>query len=321
MQTSFIHLRVSSEFSISRGLLRINEIIENAQKLNMPAVALSDLNNMFGMVKFFKKAEAAGIKPIAGTILNLRSRSGELGEILCLAKNNDGLKSLMGIISQSQLQQENGYISITFEDLCSCVGNIVVISGGAASSIFNLAKLKKNQDLKTELSSFKETFKDDFCIELQRLGKSFEEEFIQCILPLASELQIPVIATNDTMFSQKGDFDIHETKVCINTGKTLNDSNRERLFTPEQFFKSTKDMSNLFGDCDPDTLINNTLAIAQKCNVTLTTDQYFLPEYPVPKEHDFDSFLSELSKKKLDEIIESNSIEKKEIYQQRLDYE
>ena len=321
METSFIHLRVSSEFSISRGLLRINEIIESAQKFNMPAVALSDLNNMFGMVKFFKKAESAGIKPIAGTILNLRSHSGELGEILCLAKNNDGLKSLMGIISQSQLQQENGNISITFEDLRSCVGNIIVIAGGPASTIFNLAKLKKNQDLKTELASFKETFKDDFCIELQRLGKSFEEEFIQCILPIASEFKIPVVVSNDAMFAQKEDFDIHETKVCINTGKTLNDSNRERLFTPEQFFKSTKDMSNLFGDCDPDTLVNNTYAIAQKCNVTLTTDQYFLPEYPVPKEHDFNSFLSELSKKQLEEIINSYSAEKKDIYQQRLDYE
>ena len=321
METSFIHLRVSSEFSISRGLLRINEIIESAQKFNMPAVALSDLNNMFGMVKFFKKAESAGIKPIAGTILNLRSHSGELGEILCLAKNNDGLKSLMGIISQSQLQQENGNISITFEDLRGCVGNIIVIAGGPASTIFNLAKLKKNQDLKTELASFKETFKDDFCIELQRLGKSFEEEFIQCILPIASEFKIPVVVSNDAMFAQKEDFDIHETKVCINTGKTLNDSNRERLFTPEQFFKSTKDMSNLFGDCDPDTLVNNTYAIAQKCNVTLTTDQYFLPEYPVPKEHDFNSFLSELSKKQLEEIINSYSAEKKDIYQQRLDYE
>ena len=158
MQTSFIHLRVSSEFSISRGLLRINEIIDNAQKLNMPAVALSDLNNMFGMVKFFKKAEAAGIKPIAGTILNLKSNAEEMGEILCLAKNNDGLKSLMRIISQSQLQQENGNIFVTFDDLSGCAGNIVVISGGAASTIFNLAKLKKNQDLKTELDSFKETF-------------------------------------------------------------------------------------------------------------------------------------------------------------------
>jgi DNA polymerase-3 subunit alpha len=321
METSFIHLRLSSEFSISRGLLRINEIIESAKKFNMPAVALSDLNNMFGMVKFFKKAESAGIKPIAGTILNLRSHSGELGEILCLAKNNDGLKSLMGIISKSQLQQENGNISITFEDLRSCVGNIIVIAGGPASTIFNLAKLKKNQDLKTELASFKETFKDDFCIELQRLGKSFEEEFIQCILPIASEFKIPVVVSNDTMFAQKEDFDIHETKVCINTGKTLNDSNRERLFTPEQFFKSTKDMSDLFGDCDPDTLVNNTYAIAQKCNVTLTTDQYFLPEYPVPKEHDFNSFLSELSKKQLEEIINSYSAEKKDIYQQRLDYE
>ena len=320
-QPSFIHLRVSSEFSISRGLLRINEIIENSQKFNMPAVALTDLNNMFGMVKFFKKAEAAGIKPIAGTILNLKSHSGESGEILCLAKNNAGLKSLMGIISKSQLQQENGYISITFEDLSNCAGNILVIAGGPSSNIFNLAKHKKNQDLKTELMSFKEIFKDDFCIELQRVGRNFEEEFIQCILPLASELLIPVIASNDAMFSQKEDFDIHETKVCINTGKTLNDSNREKFFTPEQFFKSTKDMFAIFSDCDPDTLIANTAAIAQKCNVTLTTDQYFLPEYPVPQEHDFNSFLSELSETKLNEIIESYPKDKTEIYQKRLDYE
>jgi DNA polymerase-3 subunit alpha len=276
---------------------------------------------MFGMVKFFKKAEAAGIKPLAGTTLNLKSRAGEFGEILCLAKNNEGLKSLMGIISKSQLQQENGYISVTFEDLSICAGNIVVIAGGPSSTIFNLAKLKKNQDLKTELLSFKETFQDDFCIELQRLGKSFEEEFIQCIVPLASEFLLPVIASNDTMFSQKEDFDIHETKVCINTGKTLNDSNRERLYTPEQYFKSTKDISNLFSDCDPDTLINNTLAIAQKCNVTLTTDQYFLPEYPVPKDHDFNSFLSELSRTQLDEIIKSYPSAEKEIYLKRLDYE
>ena len=321
MQSSFIHLRVSSEFSISRGLLRIKEIIENAQKQNMSSIALSDLNNMFGMVKFFKMAEAAGIKPIAGTILNLKSPNGELGEILCLAKNNKGLKSLMNIISQAHLNQENGYISVTFNDLRSCAGNIFVIVGGPLSNIFNLAKSKKYQDLNIELKAFKETFQNDFCIEFQRLGKNFEEGFIQCILPLASELSIPLVVSNDVMFSQKEDFDIHETKVCINTGKTLNDSNRERLFTPEQYFRSTKDIYALFADCDPETLIDNTFAIAQKCNVTLTTDQYFLPEYPVPKEHDFDSFLSELSRTKLKAIIETYSNDKKEIYQKRLDYE
>ncbi|MBD63052.1 MAG: DNA polymerase III subunit alpha [Gammaproteobacteria bacterium] len=321
MQSNFVHLRVSSEFSISRGLLRINEIIENAQKHNMSAVALSDLNNMFGMVKFFKKAEDAGIKPIAGTILNLQSHSGEFGEVLCLAKNNQGLKALMGLISNSQLQQKNGNISTRLDDLKACAGNIIVVEGGSTSTIFKLAKYKKFQDLKTELKSFKEIFFDDFCIDLQRLGKDFEDEFIQCILPLAYELSIPLIASNDTMFSQKEDFDIHETKVCINTSKILNDLNRERLFTSEQFFKSGKDMYELFHDCDPETLISNTFAIAQKCNASFTTDQYYLPEYPVPKDHDFNSFLSELSKNKLNEIISSFPQQIKNNYLNRLSYE
>ena len=202
MSSPFIHLRVSSEFSISRGLLRVNEIVENAKKLGMPAVALTDLNNMFGMVKFFKKAEAEGIKPIAGTVFNLKSQNGELGEILCLAKNNIGFKALMGIISKSQLEQENNIISVTFDDLKSSAGDIVVLAGGPLSNIFNLAKNNKLKDLKTELTSFKNVFKEDFCIELQRLGKNFEEEFIQCILPLASELLIPIVLSNDAMFSQ-----------------------------------------------------------------------------------------------------------------------
>ena len=321
MSSPFIHLRVSSEFSISRGLLRVNEIVENAKKLGMPAVALTDLNNMFGMVKFFKKAEAEGIKPIAGTVFNLKSQNGELGEILCLAKNNIGFKALMGIISKSQLEQENNIISVTFDDLKSSAGDIVVLAGGPLSNIYNLVKNNKLQDLKSELTSFKNVFKEDFCIELQRLGKNLEEEFIQCILPLASELLIPIVLSNDAMFSQKEDFDIHETKVCINTGKTLNDSSRERFYTPEQYFKSSKDISELFGDIDSSTLISNSLAIAQKCNVSLTTDQYFLPEYPVPKEHDFNSFLSELSNTKLKAMIASYSSDQQAIYKKRLDYE
>ena len=120
---------------------------------------------------------------------------------------------------------------------------------------------------------------------------------------------------------KRDDFDIHETKVCINTGKTLNDPNRKKHYTPEQFFKSTKDMAELFDEFGSQALIDNTFNIAQKCNVSFTTDQYFLPEYPVPKEHNFNSFLSELSNSKLREMIHSFDLEKKSIYQQRLDYE
>ena len=111
-----------------------------------------------------------------------------------------------------------------------------------------------------------QVFGEDFCIEIQKVGKEFEEEFIQTILPLASSLNIPVLATNDAMFLQQEDFDIHETKVCINTGKTLNDPNREKLYTSEQFYKSINGDANLFDDMVADTLISNTFNIAQKCN-------------------------------------------------------
>ena len=214
----------------------------------MPAIALTDLNNMFGMVKFFKKAEAAGIKPIAGTILSVISEDGYEGEILCLAKNNLGLKALMGLISLAQLQQKNGKITLTFDELGTCAGNVIIIAGGNNSHIFQLSKNQKLSDLSIELDKFYKVFGEDFCIEIQKIGKDDEDNFIHTILPMASSIGIPVIATNDAMFLQKEDFDIHETKVCINTGKTLNDPNREKLYTPEQFLKSSTDMTNLFSE-------------------------------------------------------------------------
>ncbi|MDB9791007.1 DNA polymerase III subunit alpha, partial [Gammaproteobacteria bacterium] len=321
MNSSFVHLRTSSEYSISRGLLRINEIVARAVKLQMPAIALTDLNNMFGMVKFFKKAEAAGIKPIAGTILTIISEDGGEGELLCLAKNNLGLKALMRLISLAQLQQQNGKITLTFDELCSCAGNVIVIAGGQHSHIFQLSKHNKLLELQKELDKFRKVFEQDFCIEIQKVGKDSEDNFIHTILPLASSIGIPVIATNDAMFLQQEDFDIHETKVCINTGKTLNDPNREKLFTSEQYLKSSTEMTNLFDDYGAETLLANTQQIAQKCNASFVTNEYFLPEYPVPKNHDFNSFLSELSNSKLKNIIHPFSPEQQAIYQQRLDYE
>ena len=287
----------------------------------MPAIALTDLNNMFGMVKFFKKAEAAGIKPIAGTILTVISEDGFEGEILCLAKNNLGLKALMGLISLAQLQQKNGKITLAFDELGTCAGNVIIIAGGYNSHIFQLSRHQKLSELSEELDKFYKVFGQDFCIEIQKVGKEEEDNFIHTILPMASRLGIPVIATNDAMFLQKEDFDIHETKVCINTGKTLNDPNREKLYTPEQFLKSSTEMANLFTEYGAETLLANTHQIALKCNASFVTDEYFLPEYPVPENHDFNSFLSELSNSKLNKIIAPFESGKQVIYQQRLDYE
>jgi len=317
---SFSHLRVASEYSISHGLITIDQIVDQAVKNNMPSVALTDNLNMFGLVKFFIKAEKKGIKPISGSSINVIFEDDDFAhELLCLAKNNNGHKNLMKILSQSHNNIHFPSPIITFEELCLLKNDIKVISGGKSSHIFDLLKRGKVEDTKTKLETFQSAFGEDFVIEVQKTNRADELDYISHVLPLASEKGIPVIATNDVIFSNKEDYDIHETKVCINTGKTLNDPNREKKFSNEQFFKSQEQMSELFNNCDE--FLSNTAEIAKQCNVSFDSKGYFLPEYPVPKNHDFNSFLSDLSFKNLNNLIKDFDADKKAVYQDRLNYE
>ena len=320
MIKSFSHLRVASEYSISHGLITIDQIVDQAIKNNMPSVALTDNLNMFGLVKFFIKAEKKGIKPISGSSINVIFEDDDFAhELLCLAKNNNGHKNLMKILSQSHNNIHFPSPIITFEELCLLKNDIKVISGGKSSHIFDLLKRGKVEDTKTKLETFQSAFGEDFVIEVQKTNRADELDYISHVLPLASEKGIPVIATNDVIFSNKEDYDIHETKVCINTGKTLNDPNREKKFSNEQFFKSQEQMSELFNNCDE--FLSNTAEIAKQCNVSFDSKGYFLPEYPVPKNHDFNSFLSDLSFKNLNNLIKDFDADKKAVYQDRLNYE
>ena len=320
MIKSFSHLRVASEYSISHGLITIDQIVDQAVKNNMPSVALTDNLNMFGLVKFFIKAEKKGIKPISGSSINVIFEGDDFAhELLCLAKNNNGHKNLMKILSQSHNNIHFPSPIITFEELCLLKNDIKVISGGKSSHIFDLLKRGKVEDTKTKLETFQSAFGEDFVIEVQKTNRADELDYISHVLPLASEKGIPVIATNDVIFSNKEDYDIHETKVCINTGKTLNDPNREKKFSNEQFFKSQEQMSELFNNCDE--FLSNTAEIAKQCNVSFDSKGYFLPEYPVPKNHDFNSFLNDLSFKNLNNLIKDFDADKKTVYQDRLNYE
>jgi DNA polymerase-3 subunit alpha len=286
----------------------------------MPSVALTDNLNMFGLVKFFIKAEKKGIKPISGSSINVIFEGDDFAhELLCLAKNNNGHKNLMKILSQSHNNIHFPSPIITFEELCLLKNDIKVISGGKSSHIFDLLKRGKVEDTKTKLETFQSAFGEDFVIEVQKTNRADELDYISHVLPLASEKGIPVIATNDVIFSNKEDYDIHETKVCINTGKTLNDPNREKKFSNEQFFKSQEQMSELFNNCDE--FLSNTAEIAKQCNVSFDSKGYFLPEYPVPKNHDFNSFLNDLSFKNLNNLIKDFDADKKAVYQDRLNYE
>ena len=317
MKSSFAHLRVSSEYSIFKGLLSVEKLVEKAKSFGMPAIALTDHSNMFGLVKFFKKCEKEGIKPISGSTLNIaRSSEDRPYEFLCLAKNIDGHKNLMHGLSKASRNQSKG---ILYDDFLNICNDIFVITGSENSEIFSLILNDKENEAVELIEKYKADFKNNFVIEIQNTGKESHKIFMASILPIASRLSIPVIATNDVLFGEREDFEIHETKVCINSGKTLNDPNREKIYSEEQYFKSQDEMQDLFGDF-PDVL-SNTLEIAKQCNLSIEPDGYFLPEYPVPDGQDFDTHLKSLVEESLDNLIAKFDNDKVEEYKARVKYE
>ena len=317
MKSSFAHLRVSSEYSIFKGLLSVEKLVEKAKSFGMPAIALTDHSNMFGLVKFFKKCEKEGIKPISGSTLNIaRSSEDRPYEFLCLAKNIDGHKNLMHGLSKASRNQSK---SILYDDFLNICNDIFVITGSENSEIFSLILNDKENEAVELIEKYKADFKNNFVIEIQNTGKESHKIFIASILPIASRLSIPVIATNDVLFGDREDYEIHETKVCINSGKTLNDPNREKIYSEEQYFKSQDEMQDLFGDF-PDVL-SNTLEIAKQCNLSIEPDGYFLPEYPVPDGQDFDTHLKSLVEESLDNLIAKFDNDKVEEYKARVKYE
>ena len=317
MNGSFAHLRVSSEYSIFKGLLSIEKLVEKAKSFGMPAIALTDHSNMFGLVKFFKKCEKEGIKPISGAILNIaRSQEDRPYEFLCLAKNLDGQKNLMHGLSKASRNQSK---AIVYDDFLNICNDIFVITGSENSEIFSLI-LNEKEDKAVELiEKYKSDFKNNLVIEIQNIGKESHKTFMASILPIASRLSIPVIATNDVLFGDREDFEIHETKVCINSGKTLNDPNREKIYSEEQYFKSQDEMQELFKDFPE--VLSNTLEIAKQCNLSLEPDGYFLPEYPVPEGQNFDSHLRSLVEENLDNLTAKFAKDQVEQYQTRVRYE
>ena len=320
MTQLFSHLRVSSEYSISQGLLTVDQIVDNAIQNSVPSVALTDKSNMFGLVKFFNKCESAGIKPISGSSIRLIFDDDDTSyELLCLAKTNNGHKNLMKIISNAHNNSLFNFPIIRFNDLIELKDDIIVISGGKDSHIFEHLKSNNISDASKRIDDFRNSFGDNFVLDVQLTNRIDEIEYLKNVLPIAKDKGIPLIATNDVLFAEQDDYEIHETKVCINTGKTLNDPNRERVFSEHQYFKSPQEMTELFKDYD--SLIDNTNEISKKCNVSLETKGYFLPEYPVPKKHNFDSFLKEISTQRIESYIKDFDSKKHSEYLDRLNYE
>lgn len=318
----FVHLNCHTEYSLEDGLLRIDELVSFAKNMQMPAVALTDISNLFAMVKFYKKALSEGIKPIIGSELFVENESKpqQPSRFIFLCQNLQGYKNLTKIISMSFLQNQiHGRPVVKREWLPQYNDGLIVIAKHLESDIGrNL--IAEQRDLALELiKQWQQIFPDRFYLGISRINKTEEKIYIQQAVNIAEEYQIPLVATNCVCFLRANDFEAHEARVCIHQGQTLDNQNRTREHTKEQYFKTIEEMQSLFSDI-PEAIIN-TVQIANRCNLILELNLVHLPKFPVPIGLTPEQYLIEKANLGLDERFRTQSISDEKRYKDRLQIE
>ncbi|KAE9632158.1 DNA polymerase III subunit alpha [Aeromonas veronii] len=323
----FIHLRVHSDFSMVDGLQKINPIVGAAAANNMPALALTDQMNMCGLVRFYGAAHGNGIKPIVGA--DFWVQSDELGDeqfrLTLLAMDNDGYQNITLLISRGyQRGHVQGRPVIDKSWLAEHAKGVIVLSGGREGDVGKFL-LKGNRQMTEQCVAFYQThFPDAYYLELLRTGRPDEEVYLHMAVAIATEFELPVVATNEVVFLNADDFDAHEIRVAIHDGYTLMDKRRPRRYSPQQYLRSQEEMAELFADI-PEAL-ENTVEIAKRCNVTVRLGEYFLPNFPTG-DMTTEDFLVAKSKEGLEERLEflfpdpAVRAERRPEYDERLDVE
>ncbi|APA85384.1 DNA polymerase III subunit alpha [Paraburkholderia sprentiae WSM5005] len=325
----FVHLRVHSEFSIADGIVRLDDIVAAAAKDGQGALALTDLGNAFGLVRFYQEARGKGIKPIAGCdvwITNPDDRD-KPSRLLLLVKDRRGYLNLCELLSKASLtNQYRGRAEIEAGWLESGLGEGLLALSGAQQGDVGLALAAGNEEAaKRNARHWAKVFPGGFYIELQRYGQPGGEQYVQQAVALAASLKLPVVATHPMQFMTPDDFTAHEARVCISEGDILANPRRQKRFTAEQYFRSQQEMAALFADI-PSALANS-VQIAKRCNLTLELGKPKLPLFPTPDGMSLDDYLVQLSKEGLEKRLEQLYPDEAErdaqraTYYQRLEFE
>ncbi len=325
---AFVHLRLHSEYSLVDGLVRIKPLVKSVADMGMPAVALTDVTNLFSLVKFYKAAQGAGLKPICGADFKVQSQitDGAPYWITLLATNQTGYHNLTQLISRAyQEGQIQGKPFLQRQWVNELSEGLIVLCG-RQSDVGQLLVSGKPELAADFLTEWSQYFANHFYFELTRTGRAGEEDFIHAVVKLAASSDCPVVATNDVRFLDAEQFEAHEARVCIGEGRVLDDPRRERRYSEQQYLRSPAEMAELFSDI-PEAL-ENTVEIARRCNLDLKLGEYFLPEYPIPEGMTTDSFFEKLSYEGLEERLEiildksaADYSEQKQVYLDRLRFE
>ncbi|OGA50252.1 MAG: DNA polymerase III subunit alpha [Betaproteobacteria bacterium RIFCSPLOWO2_12_FULL_62_13] len=308
---SFVHLRLHSEYSIVDGIVRLDAAVAAAAADGMPALALTDLVNVFGLVKFYREARARGVKPIVGCDLWITNESDrdKPFRLLLLCQSRAGYLRLCELLTRAyRTNQHRGRAEIGKAWFAETgTDGLIALSGAHHGDVGQALAVGSQPQARKLVGIWQKLFPQRFYVELQRPGSGAMttgaasvpiETYVQRAAQLAGELKLPVVATHPVQFLKPDDFRAHEARVCISEGYILSDQRRPRHFSPDQYFKSQAEMAVLFRDIPA--ALANSVEIAKRCNLTLELGKSQLPKFPTPKRESLEGYLNRRAAEGLD---------------------
>jgi DNA polymerase III subunit alpha len=284
MAVMFVHLRLHTEFSVVDGTNRIEEIVQAAAADAQPALAITDLNNLFGGIKFYKEARGAGVKPIVGAEVMLQGLGADpaaVSRIVLLVQERQGYLNLCELLARAWTGNVVKAQAVCRLEWLRELGHGLIALSGAQAGPIGPALLQGDEQRAAEVAlALASIFPHRFYVELQRAGRPDDEAHVAAAVQLAARLNLPVVATHPVQFTREDDYEAHEARVCIAEGEILGNQRRVRRFTREQYFKSAAQMEALFADVP--SAVANTAEIAKRCNLTLELGKPRLPNFPTP---------------------------------------
>jgi DNA polymerase III subunit alpha len=327
---SFVHLHLHTEFSLLDGANRIDELLDRAQELHMPAVAMTDHGNMFGAMKFYQAARERGINPILGceayvspTTRFDRSKQGistVAHHLTLLATNYEGYQNLARLISKAHLEGFYYRPRIDKDLLAQYAAGLVGLTGCLKGEVNGHILGEDMRKAAEALDSYRQIFgPENLYVELMSHGVDGQMQVNRQLLAFSRDFGLPVVATNDCHYLRREDAAPHDVLLCIGTGKTLNDPQRMRYGPQEFYFKTPEEMYQVFAEI-PEACAN-TLRIAERCDIQLPFDSMLLPRYQPPDGLSLDTYLDQVTRTGLQERLRHRPVPQEERYWQRLEQE
>jgi DNA polymerase III subunit alpha len=306
----FVHLHVHSEYSLVDGLVRVDDLVAQCVAQDMPAVAVTDQNNVFALPKFYRAAYAAGVKPIVGAELWVAAAGGPLDRfrLVLLCQDLRGYRNLSLLLTDAYRRGQRAGLAMVAEDWLTpaATAGLIAMACAGGGDLGALVQEGRGSELRARLAMWQGLFGDRYYVEVTRTGREREERYNDSVLTEVAGLGIPVVASNDVRFLTPGEFEAHEARVCIHDGRALADPRRPRDYSPQQYLRSADEMCELFADL-PEALAN-AAAIAARCSVELTFGMYHLPEFPVATSTRIDDLLASKTATGLERRFSSGAI-------------